>query len=80
VYLPIELVHDDRAEGLLTVLSTDSLDLCRRVSEVYRCSCTSHTFSISCGMSWARRSFRVGAFVDDQRVAKAARPADGRVD
>ena len=78
--MPVELVDEDGAKGLFAVFSTNGFYL-RRMSERRRKERRGQTFSISFGMSSARRSLRETGFatVEERRTAgKAVRRSEGR--
>jgi len=79
---PVELVDNDRAKGFFAVFSTCGFYLRNRVSERrWELKMVVRTFSISFGISSARRSLRETglAEVEERRVTgKAVRKTEGR--
>jgi hypothetical protein len=85
---PIELVDENRSEGLLPVFGAGRLDLYvrvasqRRIVELlayHRVVSQQNTRTCSCaaGMSSARRSLSVGCFAVDKRRAETAERRKG---
>lgn len=78
--IPVKLVDHDGAECLFTVFSADGFYLGERSERRETRRRTRHAFSISFGMSSARRSLRETGFAEVERRAagKAERRREGR--